>query len=180
MLPLLVSSEPAVDLATHVNSIDTEQGEQVSEAVRVALAEFAAERLRNHIVLSVNSLRTQLDLFRASLPVGHVLGMAGSLASTLDQALLDCGAIRRGERGGPDTVYMLPKRGDDHDVIRKCLIEILCTQKSLKLNSFKKMLQKTDCDVEYSDSDLRNILREYCVTAGGCWVLKETARTTVD
>jgi hypothetical protein len=122
-----------------------------------------------------------LDLFRASLPVGHVLGHVGGLhAATpqmLDQALLDCGAVRRGERGGPDTVYMLPKRGDDNDVIRKCLIEILCAQKSLKLSSFKKTLQKTDCDHEYSDSDLRNILREYCVTAGGCWVLKESART---
>jgi len=179
LLPLLVKTEP-------IDSVVESEPAAVTEEVRISLTEFAAERLRSHSVLSISSLRNQLDVYRASLPVGHVLGLAAGLPSLqqmLDQALIDCGAVRasfNNERGGTETVYMLQKRGDHKDSIRKCLVELLSTHKTLKLNMLKKQMQAMNCDVECSDLDLRNVIREYCVSAGGSWTLKETWRTTVD
>jgi len=152
--------------------------------------EFARDRLNTRTVLSVTSLRTQLDIFLASAPSGHPLG-AGGLSTTtllLEQALADAGAVRINVSSSgriPDTaVYVLGQRGDSLDAVRSEVIDMLQSKPSMKIGTLRKRLEQkavADADVIVpSDGELRSVLKEYCITRGASWALKESLNTASD
>lgn len=108
LLPLIIKSEPAAKAQP--------------EDLRSPLSQFIAERLHQRTVVSIQSLRTELDLHRASLPAGHPLGltMASFVSAELfDQILTeDCGAARLQPDG--ETVYAVTKRGDNQVLLMIC------------------------------------------------------------
>jgi len=161
-----------------------------SDAVRSALAEFARDRLNSRTVLTVASLRSQLDIFLASASSGHALGAGGPSTTPLmlEQALTDAGAVRisvaSSSRSPESAVYVLGQRGDSLDAVRSEVIDMLQTKPSMKIGTLKKRLeQKTATDsyaVLPSDGELRSVLKEYCITRGASWALKESTSSASD
>jgi len=161
-----------------------------NDTVRLALAEFARDYLNTRIVLTAASLRTKLDIFLASASSAHPLG-AGGPATTplmLEQALTDAGAIRinvaSSSRTPDSAVFVLGKRGDSLDGVRLEVIDMLQTKPSMKIGTLRKRLEQksaTDSDaILPSDSELRSVLKEYCITRGASWALKESTVSASD
>lgn len=161
-----------------------------SDVVRSALEEFARDRLNTRTVLTVVSLRTQLDIFLASAPSGHPLGAGGPSTTPLmlEQALIDADAIRINVSSSgrtPDSVvYVLGERGDSLDAVRSEVIDMLQSKPSMKIGTLRKRLEQkavTDSDaVMPTDGELRSVLKEYCITRGASWALKESMNTATD
>ena len=161
-----------------------------SDVVRSALEEFARDRLNTLTVLTVASLRTQLDIFLASAPPGHPLGAGGPSTTPLmlEQALTDAGAVRINVSSSgrtPDfAVYVLGERGDSLDAVRSEVIDMLQSKPSMKIGTLKKRLEQkpaTDSNVFVpTDAELRSVLKEYCITRGASWALKESTNISSD
>lgn len=155
-----------------------------TDAVRSALAELARDRLNSRTVLTVASLRTQLDIFLASATSGHPLGAGGPPTTPLmlEQALTDAGAIRINVASSsrtPDTaIYVLGERGDSLDAVRLEVIDMLQTKPSMKIGTLRKRLEQKAATLPDailpSDGELRSVLKEYCITRGASWALKES------
>jgi len=161
-----------------------------SDVVRSALEEFARDRLNTRTVLTVASLRTQLDIFLASAPAGHPLGAGGPSTTPfmLEQALTDAGAVRinvsSSGRTADSAVFVLGERGDLLDPVRSEVISMLQSKPSMKIGTLRKRLeQKAATDAEAvvpSDGELRTVLKEYCITRGASWALKESTNIASD
>jgi len=146
--------------------------------------------LNTRTVLTVASLRTQLDIFLASAPSGHPLGAGGPSTTPLmlDQALTDAGAVRinvsSSSKTLDSTIYVLSARGDSLDSVRSEVIDMLQTKPSMKIGTLRKRLEQkaaTDSDVVLpSDAELRSVLKEYCITRGASWALKESTHSASD
>jgi len=160
-----------------------------NDRVRSALEEFARERLNTRTVLTAASLRTQLDIFLTSVPSGHPLGAGGPPTTPLmlEQALTDAGAVRINVSSGrsPDSaVFVLSERGDALDAVRSEVIAMLQNKPSMKIGTLRKRLEQkaaTESDaVVPADSELRSVLKEYCITRGASWALKESTSSVTD
>jgi len=106
----------------------------------------------------------------------------------LEQALTDAGAIRinvSSSGRSPDcAVYVLGERGDSLDAVRSEVIDMLQSKPSMKIGTLRKRLEQkaaTDSDaVLPSDGELRSVLKEYCITRGASWALKESTNIASD
>lgn len=140
--------------------------------------------------MTVASLRTQLDIFLASAPAGHPLGAGGPSTTPLmlEQALMDAAAIRINVSSSgrtPDSaIYVLGHRGDSLDAVRSEVIDMLQSKPSMKIGTLRKRLEQTAATDSEStvptDSELRSILKEYCITRGASWALKESTNISSD
>jgi len=161
-----------------------------SDVVRSALEEFTRDRLNTRTVVTVASLRTQLDIFLASAPSGHPLGAGGPSTTPLmlEQALTDAGAVRinisSSGRTQDSAIYVLGQRGDSLDAVRSEVIDMLQSKPSMKIGTLRKRLEQkaaTDSDaIVPTDNELRSVLKEYCITRGASWALKESTNISSD
>jgi DNA-directed RNA polymerase-3 subunit RPC5 len=185
----VIASSSSEEIREHriVSIESTSLSSSVANPVPKELVDFARERLAQRTVLTVSSLRMQLDLFLASAPAGSALGTVG-LSSTpqmLEQALNEAGATRieaAASGRGTDVVYVLAQRGDLVDAVRAVVVDMLSVRQTLKLGSLRKRIEDAGVTLTSgavpSDNDLRAVLKEFCVTRGGCWSLKEMANST--
>jgi len=81
-------------------------------------------------------------------------------------------------------VYVLGHRGDSLDAVRSEVIDMLQSKPSMKIGTLRKRLEQkaaTDSDaVVPTDSELRSVLKEYCITRGASWALKEPTNISSD
>jgi len=85
----------------------------------------------------------------------------------------------------PDSfVYVLAQRGDSLDAVRSEVVDMLQSKPSMKIGTLRKRLeQKAATGSDYvmpTDSELRSVLKEYCITRGASWALKESTNVSSD
>jgi len=101
---------------------------------------------------------------------------------------MDAGAVRINVSSSgrtPDSaVYVIAQRGDSLDAVRSQVVDMLQSKPSMKIGTLRKRLeQKAATDSDYvmpTDSELRSVLKEYCITRGASWALKESTNVSSD
>ena len=144
-----------------------------NKEIEDALAALALEKLKSRTVLNLADMKLQFQLRLAELPPGHLLG-SGISDQSLEQAMVQAGALRLSVARGGEAVFILTERGDSLDPVRKILIDMLTVKPSLMLKQLKKKLEENEC-AGISEASLKQVLKEYCTSYNNSWYLKGTA-----
>ena len=141
-----------------------------TEDLRREVNKFIRDKLTSRFVLTQSDVKTLFNMQLASLPPGHILG-SGVSEKMLEQALFEEGGVLLTSYTEP--VYVLGKVNDGHGEIRDILLDLLKVKTTVKTPLFKQKMEETLGELP-PDASWRKVLREYCVSRAGQWLLKCT------
>ena len=138
-----------------------------------ALIDFLKEKYCSRYVLNSTDLKTLFTRKLAECSPGHILS-TGVSEQLLQQVSIDIGCKKfEGRNPQDEPIFLISKIGDGLDSLRSVLTDILSQQSRFKFSQLKKKIEEIMGE-NPSETELRKLLRDYCVTKNGLWHLKGT------
>lgn len=170
-------SSLSVNIGNNVNyNVPNGPGGDTSKDLKTELTSFVQDKLYSRYVLTLSELRRQLALKLGQCPPGHVLGKGVSDA-LLAETALDVGArqvkYQWSNNSFDEPLYVITKTGDMYDEVRESILTMFQSSSKFRIGQLKKKLVDTIGDTP-PESDLRKLLRDYCISKAGYYYLKGT------
>lgn len=150
----------------------TDVKETVADAKK-ELLKFTREKLTSRTVMKLSDLRTSLNFRLSELPSGHTLGK-GVSDSMLISGVRGAGGVEipRAVSKLSEPLFVNSICGDRFDVIRAVIVDMLQSNIRVIVKAVKVMVEERQDGVLMSEADVRKVVKEYCVSKGGTWMLK--------
>ncbi|XP_055955127.1 DNA-directed RNA polymerase III subunit RPC5 [Patella vulgata] len=143
------------------------------------LISFVRDLLNTKKVFTISELRKRFDIKLSECSPGHVL-FSGVTEQTLTDTIITSGGIQLNNQWPPksksEVIFAQVRAGDIFDEMRPHLLDLFNSSFRVKISTVKTHLQENIED-EITETTCKKLLKDYCVSRGGFWYLKETLPT---